>query len=63
MKKRVNLLLLGILLGGVAAAALPTLGRIMIFTAVGLVIYMTYDEFSYSQDHKQHVGGIEHENN
>lgn len=59
MKKRTNLALAAFLLGGIATVALPTLGRIMVLTGIALVLYMTYDEFSYDRDHKQSAGGTE----
>lgn len=58
MKKRINLALLAFLLGG-STTALPTVGKIIVFTGIALVLYMTYDEFSYNHDHKQSIGGAE----
>ena len=40
---------------------LPTLGKIVVFAGIALVLYMTYDEFAYSWDHKQSIGGSNHE--
>ena len=57
MKRRINLLLAGVLLGGLAAA-LPTLGKISVFTGIALVLFMTYDEWAYRYDHRQ-AGGAE----
>lgn len=57
-KKRINLALAAFLLGGITTL-MPTLGKIIIFTGISIVLYMTYDEFSYNHDHKQTVGGTE----
>lgn len=59
-KKRINLALAAFLLGGIATT-LPTLGKIIVFTGISLVLYMTYDEFSYNHDHKQNAGGMKYE--
>lgn len=58
MKKRTNLALAAFLLGGIATA-LPTLGKIIVFTGIALLLFFNYDEFSYSHDHKQTAGGAE----
>ena len=58
MKKRINLLLAGVLLGGIATA-LPLLGKIIVFTGIALVLFMSYDEWAYSHDHRQTAGGAE----
>lgn len=58
MNKKVNLILAAYLLGGLTTA-LPTLGKIIVFTGIVVVLYMTYDEFSYNHDHKQSSGGVE----
>ena len=57
MKRRINLLLVGVLLGGIAAT-LPTLGKISVFTGIALVLFMSYDEWAYRYDHRN-VGGAE----
>lgn len=56
--RKLNLALLTFLLGGLTTA-LPTLAKIIVFTGIALVLYMTYDEFSYNYDHKQSAGGAE----
>lgn len=58
MKKRTNLALASFLLGG-AAATLPLLGKIIVFTGIALVLFFKYDSFAYNHDHKQTAGGAE----
>ncbi|MBU5369599.1 hypothetical protein [Enterococcus avium] len=58
MKKRTNLALAAFLLGGIATT-LPTIGKIIVFTGIALLLFFNYDEFSYNHDHKQTAGGAE----
>ncbi|MGG5369526.1 hypothetical protein [Enterococcus sp. AZ196] len=58
MKKRINLALAAFLLGGIATT-LPILGKIIVFTGIALLLFVSYDEFSYIHDHKQTAGGAE----
>lgn len=48
MNKKVNLILLAFLLGGVSTV-LPTLLKVCLFASVALILYMKYDEWEYSQ--------------
>lgn len=59
MNKKINLILAAFLLGGMTAM-LSTLWKIIVFTGIAVVLFMTYDEFSYSMDHKS-VGGASHD--
>ncbi len=48
MNKKINLILVAFLLGGVATF-LPMLLKICLFVGVGLLLFMKYDEWEYSQ--------------
>lgn len=52
MQKKLNLALTRFLLGGIATV-LPTLWKVIVFTGVGLVLFVTYDEWEY----QQRIGG------
>ncbi|MDT2604698.1 MULTISPECIES: hypothetical protein [Enterococcus] len=52
MQKKLNLALACFLLGGIATV-LPTLWKVIVFTGVGLVLFVTYDEWEY----QQRIGG------
>lgn len=54
MNKRINLILAATLLGGVMTM-LPAMWKVLIFTGIALVLYISYDEWDYSQ----RVGGVE----
>ncbi|MGG5372832.1 hypothetical protein [Enterococcus sp. AZ196] len=51
MNKRVNLILASILFGGVATV-LPILLKICLFVAIGLILFIQYDEWEYDQRRK-----------
>lgn len=53
MQKKLNLALACFLLGGIATV-LPTLWKVIVFTGVGLVLFVTYDEWDY----QQRIGGV-----
>lgn len=48
MNKKINLILAAFLLGGVATV-LPMLLKICLFVGIGLLLFMKYDEWEYSQ--------------
>lgn len=52
MNKKINLALAAFLLGGIAGA-LPTLGKIIVFAGIALVLFVKYDEYEYTR----RVGG------
>lgn len=57
MNKKINLILAAFLFGGVATV-LPVLLKICLFVGAGLLLFVKYDEWAYSCDHRQ-VGGAE----
>lgn len=57
MNKKVNLILVSILFGGVATV-LPPLLKICLFVGIGLLLFMKYDDWEYEQ---RENGGIEHD--
>lgn len=57
MNKKVNLILVSILFGGVATV-LPPLLKICLFVGIGLLLFMKYDEWEYEQRVK---GGMKNE--
>lgn len=59
MNKKINLILAAFLLGGLTTV-FPILWKIIVFTGVAVSLFMTYDKFSYSMDHKS-VGGAKHD--
>lgn len=48
MKKKINLILAAFLLGE-ATNVLPILWKVIVFVGAALVLFMTYDEWEYSQ--------------